>query len=229
MTNTVQNRLNFLDALRGMAVIWMVIFHFCYDLKNFGFIAWDFRSGFWYGFPRVIAFTFLLCVGLSLHYGHIAQFKKKSFLTRSAKLFIASLVISAATYVAFPNAWIYFGTLHCIFVGSVLGLGFVYHRKIAIALMVLIMIAQYILGFDIEWVSANITKQYSMDFIPIYPWFWVILLGIVIAPYLADLRELRKFRSPPFLKWLGLHSLKIYLIHQPVIFASLWLVQYFLR
>lgn len=214
-------RLQFLDGLRGLAVIWMIIFHFFYDLRTFNIIGWDFNTGFWYGFPRVIAFTFLFCVGLSLFYSHANGFRKKAFIERSAKLFFAALVISVGTYVAFPNGWIYFGTLHCIFLGSILGVLFVNHRAMAFILMVSIMFSQYVLGYDIQWVSANITKKYSMDFIPIYPWFWAILLGIVVAPLLKQVTILSYFKCPRFLSWLGKHSLKIYLIHQPVLFGAI--------
>ena len=206
-------------------MVWMIIFHFFYDLRFFNLIDWDFNSGFWYAFPRVIAFTFLLCVGLSLHYGNIHGLRKEAFIQRSTKLFIAAFTISVVTYVAFPQGWIYFGTLHCILVGSLLGIWFVYHRNLALILMILIMVSQYLLGFDIQWVSANFTKKYSMDFIPIYPWFWAILLGILLAPYLKNLSLLAELRGPKFLGWLGKHSLKIYLLHQPLIFGFLFAFQ----
>ena len=31
-------RFDRLDALRGVAIVWMAIFHFCFDLNHFGFI-----------------------------------------------------------------------------------------------------------------------------------------------------------------------------------------------
>lgn len=220
-TETHPARLQFLDGLRGMAVIWMIIFHLFYDLRTFNIVDWDFNNGFWYGFPRVIAFTFLFCVGLSLYYSHANGFRRKAFVERSMKLFIAALMISISTYIAFPHGWIYFGTLHCIFLGSVLGVWFVYHRSLALALMTAIMFSQYVLGYDIEWVSANITRKYSMDFIPIYPWFWSILLGVVLAPVLKKIPMLNRIHSPDILNWMGKHSLKIYLIHQPVFFGVL--------
>lgn len=214
-------RLGFLDALRGIAVILMIIFHFFYDMNNLWLIFWNFKSGFWFALPRFIAGLFLFCVGLSLHYGHAGQFRKESFIQRSIKLFVSALLISVATFFAFPNAWIYFGTLHCIFLGSIFGVGFVYHRKAALLLMVLIIFAQYVLGYGIEWVSS-LTNKFSMDFIPIYPWFWVVLAGILAAPYLEK-SKLRNMKSPKFLTYLSRHSLKIYLLHQPVIYGSLLL------
>ena len=214
-------RAGYLDALRGMAVIWMVIFHTCYDLNMFHLISWNFQSGFWYAFPRVIAFTFLFCVGLSLNYTHRPKINVQELQKRTLKLGLAALVISVGTYLMFPKAWIYFGTLHCILAGSLLGALVVNHRKLALALMISILVLQYGLDYDIKWVSSIIQRN-SLDFIPIYPWFWAILLGILSGPYLSKIKVLSNFRSPAFLTLLGKHSLKIYLIHQPMLYGVIW-------
>jgi uncharacterized membrane protein len=219
-------RVNYLDALRGMAVIWMIIFHASYDLKMFNYVSWDFSNGFWYGFPRVIAFTFLFCVGLSLNYSQKPKPNWNSLKVRSIKLGIGAIAVSISTYFLFPSQWIFFGTLHCILIGSLLGAMVVNHRPVAITLLILILTGQYILQYDIKWVSSIIQKP-SMDFIPIYPWFWAILLGIVIGPHLSKIRLLRDMKPRPGLSFLGRHSLKIYLLHQPLIFGVIWLVSQF--
>lgn len=219
-------RAPYLDALRGMAVIWMIIFHTAYDFRMFQYIDWDFSSGFWYAFPRFIAWTFLFCVGLSLNFGHTPRPNWKAMIKRSLKLGAAALCVSIGTYVAFPAQWIFFGTLHCILIGSLLGVLVVNHRKLAAALLVVILILQYGLNYDIKWVSSVIQKP-SLDFIPIYPWFWAILLGILTGPYLSRNRHLMGMKPRPFLNFLGRHSLKIYLIHQPLIFGTIWLISQF--
>jgi uncharacterized membrane protein len=207
-------RAAYLDNLRGVAVIWMVIFHFCYDLRNLGFVDWSFSTGFWFAFPRVIAFTFLFCVGISLNYVHIPRINWRALKERALKLGLAALAISVSTYFLFPTQWIYFGTLHCIFAGSILGTLVVNYRRVAFVILILILIAQYGLDYDINWV-ATITKRDSMDFIPIYPWFWAVLLGILTGPYLERI----KMPKVPFLALLSRHSLKIYLIHQPLLYG----------
>ena len=214
-------RAHYLDALRGLAVIWMIIFHAAYDLKMFNYVSWNFSEGFWYGFPRFIAFTFLFCVGLSLNYGHTPSPNWNAMKGRTLKLGLAALSVSIGTYFIFPTQWIFFGTLHCILVGSLLGVLVVNHRKLAGTLLIAILAGQYLLGFDIKWVSS-ILQRPSMDFIPIYPWFWAILLGIVVGPYLSRIRLLNEMKPNRFLNLLGRHSLKIYLIHQPVIFGTIW-------
>lgn len=213
-------RLGYLDSLRGLAVIAMVIFHTSYDLKMLRLVGWDFSSGFWYAFPRLIAFTFLFCVGTSLHLSHSPKINWNHLKKRSLKLAFASGLISLATLIIFPKQWIFFGTLHCILAGSILGALLVNRRKLCLALFLVILFLQYVLNFDIKWV-ASIIQRPSMDFIPIYPWFWVILLGILLGPYLSKNRHLANLRPYPFLTFLSNHSLLVYLIHQPIIFGML--------
>jgi uncharacterized membrane protein len=218
------NRHGYLDILRGLAVIWMIIFHASYDLKILGLVNWDFSQGFWYAFPRFIAFTFLYCVGISLHLTHSPQINLPNFKKRTLKLALASFGVSLASYLFNPGQWIYFGTLHCILAGSLLGMLFIGKKRLIILFMLAIIYLQYVQGFDIRWVSQTIQKP-SLDFIPIYPWFWVILAGMFSAPYLSKNRQICDIKVPHFLSFLSVNSLKIYLIHQPFIFGTLWLVK----
>ena len=213
-------RAHYLDALRGMAVIWMIIFHTTYDLRMFGYVNLNFSEGFWFAFPRIIAFTFLFCVGVSLHLAHQTKTNWTNLRKRSLKLGGASLLVSLSTYIMFPKQWIFFGTLHCILVGSLLGGMLINRRRLAGIILTFILVAQYVFDFDIKWVSSLYPNK-SLDFIPIFPWFWVILLGILSAPYLSRIRWINKIKPSPFLNFLGQHSLTIYLLHQPVIYGTI--------
>lgn len=224
MTETLSaQRYPHLDFLRAVAIIAMIIFHIAYDLKMFRMNELNFHEGFWFALPRAIAFTFLFCVGMSLHFSHVENFRKKEFFKRNLKLLVSALAISVVTYVSYPDNWVYFGTLHCIFLGSVLGVWFVWHRKAALGLMLMIIFLQYFAGYDIKWMSTVVNKP-AMDFIPIYPWFWAILLGILVAPWSTKISILVNVRCPVFFRFLSRHSLKIYLIHQPVIIGALYLL-----
>ncbi len=218
-------RIPFLDILRAVAVIWMIIFHVTYDMRMFGLNQIDFSEGFWFAFPRLIAGTFLFCVGIALNYTHKEKMNAPAMFKRLKKLGISALLVSIGTYLVFPQQWVYFGTLHCILVGSLLGALFVHHRTAALITMILILLLQYGVGFDIKWVSSILQKP-SMDFIPIYPWFWVILAGILLGPYLSRITVLQKLKTPAFMDFLGRHSLVIYLVHQPLIFGLLSLYQF---
>jgi uncharacterized membrane protein len=220
-------RVFLLDLVRTLAIISMVIFHTNYDLKMFHLVPWDFNTGFWYAFPRVIAFCFLYCVGVSLYLTHAKTLNWPSLKKRALKLGLSSLLISIVTYFLFPSQWVYFGTLHCIFLGSILGAPLVNRRKLSLLLFFTILTGQYLLDYDIKWISS-ILQRPSMDFIPLYPWFWVILLGSLTAPYLMKIStQIAPQRIPNWMSWPSKNSLEIYLIHQPLIFGSIWLYKQF--
>ncbi len=37
-------KLQDLDILRGIAIVLMAVFHFCFDLDNFGYVDFDFKN-----------------------------------------------------------------------------------------------------------------------------------------------------------------------------------------
>ena len=58
------SRFDRLDALRGVAIVWMAAFHFCFDLNYFGFIQQNFYSDPMWTLQRTCIVTlFLLCAG----------------------------------------------------------------------------------------------------------------------------------------------------------------------
>ena len=57
-------RLDRLDALRGLAIVWMAVFHFSFDLNHFGWIRQDFyRDPVWTWQRTCIVSLFLFCAG----------------------------------------------------------------------------------------------------------------------------------------------------------------------
>ena len=55
------------DALRGGAIVLMVAYHFCFDLRYYRVISADFEHDpFWLGFRALIVTSFMLLVGMGL-------------------------------------------------------------------------------------------------------------------------------------------------------------------
>src|SRR5690606_24089212 len=95
-----RHRLWQIDAVRGMAGVCMVFYHFMWDMMFFGLYPHDVTSGGWRLFARSVAITFLVLVGVSMVL--TAQRKRpaernRQWLERGAKVFGWGLLISVVT------------------------------------------------------------------------------------------------------------------------------------
>ncbi len=213
-------RLEMVDFLRGVAVLQMIIFHLLYDLSHFSFI--EFSPGkntlalIW---PRLIVSHFLFSVGLSLPLLHYPNIRWRKFLRRELKLVLSALLISATTYVLFPSSWIYFGTLHAIAFLSLLALPFISRGKLAFLALIAILTAQ-MGGVRIPWFAL---AHKSMDYVPPFPWFGALLLGITLFHHgKIHLLPIKQFPLKNMLLFLGRNALIIYLLHQPILFGTIY-------
>lgn len=240
MTSSSQTkRIYSLDALRALAVVLMIIFHFSFDLQVFGFAEIDFSGDdFWWLFPRIIVFLFLIAVGASL-----AVVKDRSLLSpkrmlkRFFKLGVLALLISLFTYFAFRPSWIYFGTLHCIAVCSLMAWPILLlprtWRMLTSSLITLILWTPvFTSNYIWPWIRID---HASMDYIPTLPWFGIVTLGMLIEDsglliwsekFLGPVLRTGAFR--PFI-WMGRESLKIYMLHQPILYGLVFLAFKVLR
>ena len=69
-------------------------------------------------------------------------------------------------------------------------------------------------------------KPVTEDYVPLFPWTGVLLIGIAAGHWLMRERfgPLAPLgRVPAALRWLGRHSLVVYLVHQPLLIGLLWL------
>lgn len=235
-------RIALLDMARGIALIAMAVFHFNFDLELSGLAKpGHIAQPHWVNFARVIAASFLMLVGFSLALSHINGIYWRGFRIRLAKVTIAALVITIATYFATPDMFIFFGILHEIALASLLGLLFLrlpWGAIAIIALFVLFMrdhLRTELLDAPIWWWSG--LSQFiprSSDYVPIFPWFGWVLMGISAAKLSAKrnwLSRLAKIqfdeplsiaRISNFLQLLGRNSLLFYIAHQPIMLALIY-------
>lgn len=229
MPNNTKKRFPLIDEIRALAIILMIIFHLFYDLNIFGFVEIDFlKEKFWLFFPRVIVFLFMLSVGFSLAVAHLPKIKWKIFWFRFGKIAIFAAIISLMTFFLFPTAWIYFGTLHCIALCSILCLPFINRPNIALIIALALIIPSAIFDINIPWF---LMIHSSMDYIPPFPWLGVSLLGIFAYHHNIHHFDLSKYLGPSgkkplkFFHFLGRHSLLIYIIHQPILYSCIFLLK----
>jgi len=215
-------RYELIDLLRGFAVLLMIIFHFFYDLDMFGFVDINFTKDlFWYWFPRFIVFLFLLCVGFSLCFVHSNGIKWANFGKRLGILVALAAGVSIATYIIFPENWIYMGILHCIALCSIAALPLVNWPRLSLFLGITLL-ALFSVDFIDFWPKM---AHSSKDYIPFIPWVAIVFFGI--AGFHAGIHKLQSpvFAYLRFLHPLGKHSLIIYVLHQPILIGAVYSVK----
>lgn len=226
-------RLGFIDATRGLAIIGVVIFHFVWDLEFAGFISGVAFHPIWLAFGKTLAGSFMVLVGVSLLLAHQKGFKLNAFLKRFLVIALAASIISIVTWLIFPESFIYFGILHAIAVASLVGIAFLkLPAYITLTVGVFILLAPTFYAsaiFDtrwLAWIGFSRNPPTSNDFVPVFPWLGLTLIGMATTKLIQSLRwpvQLSSFSSTNqivnLLQWFGRKSLPIYLIHQPILLA----------
>lgn len=226
-----------IDVTRGIAVAAMIVYHFSWDLSYLKLIETNIvvEPG-WKWFARMIAGSFLILVGIGLALAHSNEFRGGPFLLRLAKVGAAALAVTLATYFAFPDSYIFFGILHCIALTSVLGLAFLRAPwPLTLAAAGACFAAPWLFTSPeldapwLDWLGLGQSEPSTNDYVPIFPWFGLVLAGLVIGHTLLLRGLSTKLASwnsdSPFVRtltWAGRRSLPIYLLHQPFLLAMLF-------
>ncbi|MDE2119510.1 MAG: DUF1624 domain-containing protein [Betaproteobacteria bacterium] len=227
-------RLGGLDSLRGLAIVWMMAFHFSFDLNWFGYIHTDFYTNPLWLWQRVcIVSLFLFSSGLAQAVGDARARGPRAFWRRWGQIFAAGLLVVLGSWLAFPASFIYFGILQGVaamllvhqLVGRRLGPWVLLLAPLAIAAPHLWADARFNPPWW-NWTGLITRKPITEDYVPLLPWLGVFWLGAG-AGALARRVGLRPLRALPRvqpLAWLGRWPLSIYLLHQPLLIGALWLV-----
>ncbi|MBP0439885.1 DUF1624 domain-containing protein [Tianweitania sediminis] len=230
-------RIRAIDIGRGAALVAMAIYHFTWDLEFFGYLSPGLTAfGGWRLFARCIASSFLFLAGVSLVLAHAKGVRWRPFLLRLAQVAGAAAAISLVTWFAVPGGFIFFGILHQIALASLLGV-----LLLRLPAFVLVLAAAAVIALPwffrsdsfntpwLWWVGLSSENPHSNDYVPLFPWFGAVLLGMAAAKIgrASGLMDRLRTWSPPSifspLEWGGRHSLAFYLIHQPVLISLVWL------
>lgn len=225
-----------IDILRGIAIALMIFYHFSYDLTYFKFIRFDFYNDiFWLTLRTIIVSLFLTLVGVSLVLATQNGINVRRYALRLGWLLVLSIAITVNSYFMFPDRLIVFGILHFIAFASVAGLLFVrlyipsLVLGIGIILLDLLFQHPYFDQYWIHWIGLMTHRPATEDYVPVIPWFGVVLIGIFIGQTIVRSESLQRILSinsdkviMRSLAFSGRHSLLIYVIHQPILFAILW-------
>jgi len=224
-----------LDALRGVAMLWMAGFHFCFDLNYFGFIHQRFNTDpAWWLQRSCIVSTFLFCAGfgqaIATRQGQLAA----RFWRRWAQVAGCALLVSAGSWFMFPRSFIWFGVLHGIALMLVItrfsagwGRWLWPLGALAIALPRLVQHP----FFDTRltgWIGLVTHKPVTEDFVPLLPWLGVMWWGLAAGLWVLARRPGWVSGAVPAalrpLAALGRWALSFYMLHQPVLIGLLTLV-----
>jgi len=222
------------DALRGLAILAMVAYHFCFDLQHFGVTRWDFhRDPLWLNARTMILSSFLLIAGVSLVLADRDTASRARFWRHAGIILACAVAVSAASYALFPASWIWFGVLHAIFVSLILSRPLVRRPVLALFIGACVIAAGNFIthplfdGRALGWLGFMTAKPHTEDYVPLFPWTGVLLLGIAGGHALmrAEFRPIAfAAKWPRPMAWLGRHSLATYMVHQPLLIGLLFLV-----
>lgn len=223
-----------LDALRGAAVVWMAIFHFCFDLDHLGMIHQNFHGDpVWTGQRTAIVSMFLFCAGLGQAVAHAQRQPWHRFWRRWAQVAACALLVSLGSWWMFPRSFIFFGVLHGLAVMLVLArVGAPLGRwlwPLGLLALALPWVVQHP-AFDprwATWVGLGTRKPLTEDFVPVLPWVGVLWWGLAAGGWLLRHRPAWLQGSLPAglqpFALLGRWSLSFYMLHQPVLIGLITL------
>ncbi|HHT17243.1 MAG TPA: DUF1624 domain-containing protein [Papillibacter sp.] len=221
-----RRRIDLIDALRGLAVVLMVMHHFAYDLVVYaGAPVWLFTN------PVIDIFHYIFA-GLFIFLSGVSSRFSRSNIKRGLKVLIAALVISIVTHLPIIDAPIVFGILHLLsfcmlFYGLTRRLWDKIPRAIAPILYVALIAGSAIaVSFPLKgtglWLFGWVQEGFfSADYFPLFPWLFVFLLGTWAGAFVAEGRLPEWFYTftMPFFPAVGRKSFLVYLIHQPILFG----------
>ena len=226
MSERRNNRIELIDAVRGLCVVLMVIHHALYNVYYFlDAPRWIFSNPVFDILHYIFAGLFIALSGVSSRFS-------RSNVKRGIKALILACCITLVTWLL--NVPIIFGVLHLLgfsmlFFGLTRRLWDKIPQKSAgviyIALIVISALARAHITpqTDRLWIFGWPGSGFlSYDYFPLFPWVFVFLLGTWAGVYIeqGDLPQwFYKQRSVPLFPRLGRRALLIYILHQPVLYG----------
>lgn len=215
----------------------MVAYHFSFDLDQYGWIHQSFNTDLrWLAFRALIVSLFMGALGASLVLAFPGRVDGRRLWRRQGRLGLAALLVSAGSAWMFPASFIWFGILHFAWVATLLALPL---RRLGWPLLAGALVVIWAGNgpsatlFDtpwLGWIGFMTSKPVTEDYVPLFPWFAAVLVGLWIGRQLAvparpSPSTPRGGRPDRMLRFTGRHTLLIYLLHQPLLIGLLELLQ----
>lgn len=226
-----------LDFFRGLAIISMVIYHALVDFSYLNGTSFQI-TGFNYYWQEITAILFLLISGIS---STISNFRisRESVFQKSVRRGLVILgwgmIITLITSIFIRKELVIFGILHLLGVSAILLYPLRRFKYLNLGIGTsIILLGNYLSGYRFDfvwlvWLGFMPTGFCSVDYFPVFPWFGYILIGVFLGKLLYPNGESKlpvKNYSENWLItrfcFLGRHSLRIYLLHQPLLLIIIY-------
>lgn len=234
-----RRRWQILDAIRGCALVSMLLYHAAWDLVYLFGADWPWYHGFAaHVWQQSICWTFILLSGYCFALGR-RQFR------RGLTVFLCGALITAVTWLFMPENLVYCGVLTLLGASSLLAIPLAPALErlppragLAGSFLLFLLfrdVSAGYLGFEGTRPAALPRGLYrdrftallgfppadffSTDYFPLLPWFFLFLTGWFLFRLRPE--EVREIRRLPLAAAMGRHSLLIYMLHQPAIYALL--------
>jgi uncharacterized membrane protein len=233
--NTLPNvqRYGRLDALRAVAMVWMAVFHLCFDLNHFGITPRQnfYVDPYWTVQRTCIVSLFVFCAGVGQAIAWQQHQTWRRFWNRWAQLVVCALLVTAGSIWMFPSSYISFGVLHGIAliliitrVSTRLGPWLLPLGLLAILLPLFVAHPFFDTRLT-SWVGLVTYKPMTEDFVPLLPWLGVMFWGMACGQWVLRHRNcwlngaLPSILNP--LATLGRWPLTFYMLHQPLLIGGI--------
>lgn len=216
-----------LDAFRGLLILGMMIIHFIFDLRYFAQI--NVRTPAWFDFIGSyghILFILLsgLCATLSTHS------VKRGIIVFAAGLLVSYVTVFLDFVLHMDHLRIWFGILHLLGICMIL---YPIFRKIPFWMLALLGVVFIALGLWLQTLRVSVDFLFPLglrsqngyvgsDYFPIFPGLGWFLIGTAFGKRVYNKKTTlfpavnSKFILLRMLRFIGRHSLEVYLLHQPV-------------
>jgi uncharacterized membrane protein len=241
-----------IDMLRGLAMVWMTLFHFSFDLQHFGYLQANFYADpFWTVQRMAIVSLFVFCAGLGQAIAVQQGQSWGRFWKRWRQIALCALAVSVGSWFMFPNSYISFGILHGIalmlIVVRLLGGAGNWLWLLGVVALALPPLAaqlhaiwpdgtEFLNAPSFNWLGLISRKPITEDYAPLFPWLGVMCFGMATGQWFvrqhgAALERVgqafsRGASAAPLrgLALLGRWSLSYYMVHQPLLIGALSLL-----
>lgn len=224
------------DILKGIAVVFMIVFHIFYFPNQYGYKEFNYDTRTLNIMASIAQIIFITGVGVNIYLSYQNSKNKKEFyekqLKRIFKLLSLAIFITLFSYFIFGDKFVKFGILHFMAIASLILMLFVDNEKVLIGIIFVALILKVLIKQDpnmflfvpkkLAFVSGFYSSYAAVDHFSLIPWITYVCIGLLIAKYVTKknlpeapkiYKSLKETKIVKGVQWCGKKSLEIYIIH----------------